>query len=265
MGLSGIYPLSFQNLVLRCAAAAALAIPVPAVPAAETSRIWTSRDGRALQARGLHVSATAVSVLRQGDANPVEIPLSNLIPADTRWAVDNLPVWINDDVRVTARTVSQNRNVYQRETGRYAVSVTGTIRYGTFDGFGTIRPITERVVESGRVVDISFSSLSGEGITAIEFYTIQGSGRDRRIHSVQTGIYEFDRVGSSIRIPTDTIENFSGWAVVTRSVNTGRIIEVVGSLHPIAELVKEKAPERVTFSVDQEALRRIMRSKLGLE
>ena len=263
-------PTSFKLPLLTVAFALVALAPSFAGPdtaAGGQPRIWTSKDGRTLEARGLHVTPSAVVVLRPEQIEPLEIPFSSLQETDIRWAVGNLPVKVNDDVRVAARTVQQSREVTQRETGRYAVSVVGTIRYGTgvFDAIGIVRPITERVTESGRVVEVTLSSLSGDGVAAVEFYTIQGSGNRRRVHSIQTGIFEFSRTGSAIRIPTDVVEDFSGWAVVARSVNDGRVMDIVGSLQPIAEHVRRTAPQTVEFATDTAALRRHILDRLNLE
>lgn len=247
--------------------AAALALVLAPWPAGADARTWTSKDGRTMEGRGVHVSPAGVAVLREGETEPVVIPFEVLQEADARWAIHALPVHVNDDVRLSARTVRQNRSLRERDTGSFAVAVVGTFRYGTdrFETLGVLRPITEQVAVSGRVVEVTLSSLSGAGITAVEFYTIQGSGNRRRIHSIEVGIYEFTRTGSSIEIPTAMIEDFSGWAVVARSVNTGRVVDLVASLQPIEVMVSRRIPATVDFTADIDGLRRQLLDSIGLE
>ncbi|MEM7699679.1 MAG: hypothetical protein AAF236_14885, partial [Verrucomicrobiota bacterium] len=144
-------------------------------------RVWTSVDGRTITAEGLSVSLTSVKVKREA-SQVVEIPFESLSRADVEFATTRLPLKIHDDVSIKARTSKQQTDRFERETGDYALSISGfSYGSGTFSGTGTISAITETVRESGRSVLVELSSFSGDGLVAIELYSIVGQGSDKKI------------------------------------------------------------------------------------
>lgn len=232
---------------------------------AEEQRMWTSKDGRTISAKGLHISLDGVAVQRDG-AKPTVIPFTALSDSDVEYALEELPAFVNDDVRVAASTRKQVRDSFERETGNYAVSFTGyAYGNGSFSGVGTASPITETVKESGRIVEVQLSSMSGPGVSAIEFYTITGQGPQKKIDSVSTGVYSFQAHGSKLLLETTVVEDFTGWVVVARSPNSGKIVDVAGSMTHFEDYVESQVPEVVTLTSDDKAIREMIRNSMSAQ
>lgn len=230
---------------------------------AEDYRTWTSKDGREIVAKGVSVSLSGVTVKRSEESEAITIPFAMLTKADSQYAIQNLPVVVNDDVRVEASTRKQRTDSFQRDTGSYAVSFSGySYGLGAFSGIATATPIMETVKESGRTVEVTISSFSGPGIAAVEIYTVKRQGSSKDIDAVSTGVYLFEGIGSQLLLETSVVEDFTGWVVLVRSLNTGRIVGEASSMNHFVDYVKSVAPEVVDFSRDDESLRDFIRKSL---
>ena len=227
-----------------------------------TPRPWKSVDGRTVLAAGVGVTLDGVLVSRDG-GKPILLQYSILDRADSEWAIANLEAVINDDARISAKSVQQQTNRFQRETGDYAVLIDlYRVSQGTYSGSGTITPIMEQVKESGRVVEVTLSSLKGRGITAVEFYTVEGTGTSKRTSKPKLGVFEFDGLGSSLRFDTGISEAYGGWVVLTRSIRTGEITGAAASMTHLIDFVKSQAPATVAFEADSAKIKALLLAKI---
>ena len=225
-------------------------------------REWRSNDGRSILATGVGVNLEGVLVSRDG-GEPILLRYSMIDKADSEWAIANLGAFINDDARISAKSVQQQTSRFQRETGNYAISIDlFRVSKGTFGGNGTISPIMENVKESGRVVEVTLSSLKGRGITAVEFYSVNGTGTSKELSSPSLGVFEFDGLGSTLRFATGVSETYGGWVVLTRSIRTGEITGAAASMTHLIDFVKNQVPGKITFEAESEDIKTLFLKKL---
>jgi hypothetical protein len=125
-----------------------------------------------------------------------------------------------------------------------------------------VTAITEEVKETGRIVEVTLSSLGGRGVAAVEFYTVTGSGNLKKLSKVTGGVYEFEKFGSKILFPTTVSEDFGGWVVLSRSVKSGRIIGAIGSMAHLIDFAKGQVPETLEFTVDDDGLKTLLLAKV---
>lgn len=221
-------------------------------------REWRSRDGRAIQASGIGATLEGVMLART-DGSRISIPYSSLHPDDAKWAVQNLKAHISDQVEVSALTKSQSFNRFERGTGDYALRLDiYKINSGLYQASGSATEIMEKVKESGRTVTIELSPPLGVkhgGAVAVELYTIKGQGSSKEVADVSAGVFQFGPDGSIVMMNTKVIEGYSGWAVLVRSLNTGKIIASSATMNHFSDFVVSEAAEAIDFS---KARRKIM-------
>jgi len=224
--------------------------------AQEAPETWSSVDGRKLEATGISWSSQAITLKRSSDGQVLILNHAQLAPADVIRAVNSLPFEINDNVRLRARTLEVSSKQLERETGNYAATV-DSFRYNgsTATANVTVTPINEKYKISGRRVRVDLSSMSGPGYVAVEFFAIAGQGNTQSIFNTQKRIVEFAQHGSQLIFSCAAVENFKGWVVLARSLNTGKIIAMEGSMQGLETLVTARVPEISTFTTNLEPLK----------
>lgn len=228
----------------------------PAVIGAGKSS-WTSVDGRELTAEGLSWSPEGVIVKSAKDESKILIPFEKLAAKDVVEALDLLPFRPNDEVKISAKSVSVKGRTLERETGDYVA----TVRLFTYDGYrfrgtATISPIKENFRISGRVVEVNLSSIVSDGYAALEFYAIRGKGDSKAVYHSECGVVKFKKLGSKAYFSAPAVEDFGGWVVVLRSPNTGEITEIESSMQHLEEFVTSQLPEEAKIRVNSDQAKR---------
>lgn len=205
--------------------------------------IWKSSDGRKVDAEGLFWNRDGVCLKLVKGQRRVFIKFDKLDKYDANWAIENLVFGANDAIRLRAKSVSTSVNTLTRETGSYAATV-NLYSYNGYSASGSVSfsPILQKYRTSGRTVEAEISSIVGDGIVAVEFYGVRGSGKYKSIYHKEKGVVEFKKTGSVVTFGCPATENFGGWVVIARSVATGAIIETVASLYPLKTFVLSKIP-----------------------
>ncbi|MDB4288847.1 hypothetical protein N9947_02640 [bacterium] len=205
---------------------------------------WTSVKGQVLEGKGLSWTAEGINIERASDGKLLFVPFSKLRAEDVINGVNSLPFYVNDNVRLRARTSSITSKKLERDTGRRRIDVDLYSYDGyTFQGSGRISPIKEKYRISGRTVEIDLSSISGDGYAGIEFFGVKGSGKTRKIFHSEAGVRDFRGTGSEHYFSFEPVEGLQGWVVVVRSPNTGKIIQVGSSMQPLEKFVTSQLPE----------------------
>ena len=182
---------------------------------------WTSKDGRSVLGRGLYCGDKGITILATNGSNLL-LPYALLEIQDAKRGIETLPFFINDDVRLSAKSIEMSKAVTEEET---------------------VDAITE-VKSSGRNVEASLSSSTGDGHIALEFIVIAGSGKDKAIANRQEGVFEFSKLGSKVIFKGAKVANFNGWVVLARSLNTGKVVAISSSLKFLEKFVLEQVPEQ---------------------
>ena len=216
--------------------------------------VWTSLEGKELKAKGVSWDDGGVNVL-QGEKE-IKIPFKLLVDADVRKALDDLPYHFNDKMKLEAKTLRTTSEREERLTGE-TLEVTTTVTYANNQTASDVQTyeLTEKYTLSGRTVEVKVSSPFADGVAAVEFYAISGKGRDRGVYSTQKGVFSYKQIGSSKLFSAEAVEDFKGWVVVLRNLNTGKVVSVKSSMRHLEKDVLPTLPEVVTFKIDTASLK----------
>jgi hypothetical protein len=210
---------------------------------------WRSKDGRVIAGRGLFCGTKGITVQRLSNREKLFLPYSALDVQDAKRGLQDLPFATNDDVVLSAHSSKMAGEKVREGTGEYVTTLT----LYSYDGYhikgvATTTELTEIVRYSNRTVEASLSSLSGDGECAVEFFVVNGEGREKKIVNHQKGIFEFKKLGSTIVFESPpAVENYNGWVVLARSLNTGEVIATSSSLQFLIKYVLDQIPERAEF------------------
>jgi hypothetical protein len=106
------------------------------------AREWTSSDGRKLSAKGLYWLCGGVVLEREDNSKPIFLPYSQLTYDDQVYAINNLSYWVNDKIKMEAKTTSTTSMKTEVATGRYNLFVDLHTYDGYyFTGIGKLTPI----------------------------------------------------------------------------------------------------------------------------
>ena len=215
--------------------------------------IWNSTDGKSLQGRGVSWTKEGVNVLPKGKDKEVLLPFERLTFADAKAALSSLPFHVNGRARLAAKTVKVSTERRERETGDY-VAWADLYSYDgyNFCGSAIITPVKEEYKLSGRTVEVTISSPYGDGVAGLEFFAYRGKGKNREIYTAQTCVFPFRRVGSTRHFSAKAVEDYQGWAVVVRSPNTGKIIQVSASMSYLKEDIIKRLPKVARFKTNSQ-------------
>lgn len=210
--------------------------------------LWTSTDGRKLEAKGLFWTPTGIYLKKVSDGKVVLLAYENLDASDAIRAVSDFPFETNNDVRLRAKSVSVSSNRVSVETGRLCAVVNFYSYDGyNFTGTATIRPETTSEKASNRSVEVELSSICGPGVTAVEFHAVARDGKDKKIASSECRVVSYQVTGSKIFFECEQVIDLLGWAVVIRNPDTGKIINSTASMDYLGQYVLSELPETVKF------------------
>ena len=210
--------------------------------------IWTSADGRKLEAKGLFWSPEGIYLKKASDGKVVLLAYDKLEASDAIRAVSNFPFETNNDVRLRAQSVGVSSNKVSVKTGRYYA----VVDYYSYDGYSymgtvTIRPETKSKTASDRSVEVELSSICGPGVVAVEFHVVAGKGEERKIESSECRVVRYEVTGSKIFFECKQVIDLSGWVVVLRNPDTGKIINSKASMDYLEKYVLRQLPEKAKF------------------
>ncbi len=217
---------------------------------------WTSVKGHVLKGNGLSWTIEGINIERASDGKLLLIPFSKLRAEDVINGVNSLPFYVNDNVRLRAKTSSITGKNLERNTGKSRIDLDLYSYDGyTFKGSGRISPIKEKYRVSGRIVEVDLSSISGDGYAGIEFFGVEGSGKARKIFHSEVGVRDFRGIGSKHYFSFEPVEDLQGWVVVVRSPNTGKIIQVGSSMRPLEKFVTSQLPEVAKIKMNNNSIK----------
>lgn len=229
------------------------------------AREWTSNDGRKLSAKGLYWLCSGVVLEREDNSKLLFLPYSKLSYDDQVYAINNLSYWVNDKIKMEAKTTSTTSTKTEVATGRYNLFVDLHTYDGyNFTGNGKLTPITKTVRRSGKVVEVKLSSFFGsDGLAGVEFYALKGSGSTKPyIYHSEGGVFSYLQMGSRMYFKAPPTENLKGWVVLVRSPNTGEIIQVGSSLRHLEKYVINNVPKAAKFKVNTSQIKRSLLGEL---
>ena len=214
----------------------------------ENPEIWTSADGRKLEAKGLFWTPEGIYLKKASDGKVVLLAYDKLEASDAIRAVSDFPFETNNDVRLRAKSVSVSSNRVLVETGRLCADVD----FYTYDGYNfmgtvTIRPETTSEKASNRSVEVELSSICGPGVAAVEFHAVAKDEKDKKLASSECRVVRYEGTGSKIFFECDQVIDFLGWAIVIRNPDTGKIINSAASMDFVGKYVLSVLPETVKF------------------
>ena len=224
-----------------------------------SAREWTSNDGRKLSAKGLYWLCGGVVLEREDNSKPIFLPYNQLTYDDQVYAINNLSYWVNDKIKMEAKTTSTTSMKTEVATGRYNLFVDLHTYDGYyFTGIGKLTPITKTVRRSGRVVEVKLSSFFGsDGVAGVEFYALKGSGPTKPyVYHSEVGVFSYSQMGSRMHFYAPQTSNFKGWVALVRSPNTGEIIQVGSSLRHLEKYVIKNVPKVAKFKVNTSQIKK---------
>lgn len=226
--------------------------------------IWTSSDGRILQAKGVSWKEGGVSVLPANKKKEILLPFAKLAPSDVKKAMASLPFYVNDRASLYAKTVGVSTQRQERETGDY-LAYANLYSYDgyNFQGDVVVTPVTEKYKLSGRTVEVKLSSIKGDGVAGVEFFALKGDSNNREVYTIQTAVVPFRQNGTIQHFSAKPVEDFQGWVVVVRSPNTGKIIKVGSSARHLEGDLIPRLPKVVKFKTDFAPIKEKVLKELG--
>ena len=220
---------------------------------------WTSPNGKSIKGKGLHWQEGGVLVERADNKKLVALRYDQIVHKDHIHAINNLTYYVNDRLKLGAKTVSTSSVKREMETGSFHLHANLHSYDGYhFEGRGTLKPITKKVRLSGRLVEVTLSSFfGGNGVAGIEFYALKGGGSIKpHVYHSEIGIFSFLKMGSPRYFSAPSTKDFKGWVVLVRSPNTGKIIGIASSLRHLEKYVVEKVPKIAKFKVNTKAIKK---------
>ena len=228
------------------------------------ARTWTSRDGRTLEGDGVAWNTEGVHIKRARATKILVLRYEQLSEKDGEWAIENLPYFTNDDVRLRAKTLAITTKRRERDTGKRIVTISD-FRYsgGRITGGNVnVTRIMEKYKKSGRGVEVYLSSIRGPGIVGLEFYGVKGQGPDKEMFHSQAAMVEFEGGGSYAHFQSPAVENFNGWVVIARSATSGKIIGIQSSARPLEDFILQQIPREAEVVQNVQGYKKIALDKI---
>ena len=234
------------------------------IVAVADARTWTSRDGRTLTGDGIAWNTEGVHIKRANATKVLVLKYSHLSEKDGEWAIENLPYFTNDDVRLRAKTLAITTKRLERDTGKRIVTISD-FRYSgarITGGNVSVTRIMEEYKKSGRGVEVYLSSIRGPGIVGLEFYGVKGQGPDKQMFHSQAAMVEFDGGGSYAHFQSPAVEKFNGWVVVARSATSGKVIGIQSSARPLEKFILGQIPKETEVVQNVNGYKKIALDKI---